>query len=110
MRPMKESGALSDSLGKCSRMGENRWARQAWRGRTSMLPKREWAEMTWADFSASDQGRWIAVLPLAATEQHGPHLPLGVDSFIAEAYLAHAHKLGPAGLPVTFLPIQPIGQ
>jgi creatinine amidohydrolase len=76
----------------------------------AMLPKREWAEMTWADFGAADTARWIAVLPLAATEQHGPHLPLGVDSFIAEAYLARARELVPADLPVTFLPIQRIGQ
>jgi creatinine amidohydrolase len=76
----------------------------------AMLPKREWAEMTWADFGAADTARWIAVLPLAATEQHGPHLPLGVDSFIAEAYLARAREFVPANLPVTFLPIQRIGQ
>jgi creatinine amidohydrolase len=75
-----------------------------------MLPKREWAEMTWADFAAADTAGWIAVLPLAATEQHGPHLPLGVDSFIAEAYLARVRAQIPADLPVTFLPIQWIGQ
>src|SRR5215472_6767871 len=74
------------------------------------LPKREWAEMTWPDFSAADTARWIAVLPLAATEQHGPHLPLGVDSFIAEAYLARVRDLIPADLPVSFLPLQRIGQ
>jgi len=76
----------------------------------AMLPKREWAEMTWADFAAAETARWIAVLPLAATEQHGPHLPLGVDSFIAEAYLARARALVPDDLPVSFLPIQRIGQ
>ena len=75
-----------------------------------MLPKREWAEMTWTDFTASDTARWIAVLPLAATEQHGPHLPLGVDSFIAEAYLSRVRALVPEGLPVSFLPVQKIGQ
>jgi creatinine amidohydrolase len=74
------------------------------------LPKREWSEMTWADFSGGDTSRWIAVLPLAATEQHGPHLPLGVDSYIADAYLARARELIPADLPVTFLPVQRIGQ
>src|SRR5215831_10669543 len=71
------------------------------------LPKREWSEMTWADFTAADTSRWIAVLPLAATE---PHLPLGVDSFIADAYLARVRDLIPADLPVTFLPVQRIGQ
>jgi creatinine amidohydrolase len=76
----------------------------------TMLPKRDWAEMTWADFTPADTAHWIAVLPLAATEQHGPHLPLGVDGFIAEAYLARVRAQLAADLPVTFLPIQWIGQ
>ncbi len=66
--------------------------------------------MIWQDFAGADTARWIAVLPLAAVEQHGPHLPLGVDAFLAEAYLARARKLIPAELPVTFLPLQSIGQ
>ncbi|MGH8322389.1 MAG: creatininase family protein, partial [Steroidobacteraceae bacterium] len=49
-----------------------------------MPQTRFWAEMTWTDFQARDMARTIAVLPLAATEQHGPHLPLGTDSFIME--------------------------
>jgi creatinine amidohydrolase len=65
--------------------------------------------MTWQDFSAADVGRWVAVLPVAATEQHGPHLPLGVDAIIGRAYLARALPLVPAGLPATFLPLQDIG-
>src|SRR5215470_18415025 len=77
---------------------------------TSMLPKRDWTEMTWTDLHGADTSRWIAVLPLAAVEQHGPHLPLGVDSFIAEAYLARVRDLVPADLPVSFLPLQRIGQ
>ena len=74
-----------------------------------MLPKRDWMEMTWHDIADAETGRWIAVLPLAAVEQHGPHLPLGVDSFIAEAYLARVRTLVPDDLPVTFLPVQRIG-
>jgi creatinine amidohydrolase len=74
-----------------------------------MLPKRDWSEMTWQDFGA-DAVEWTAVLPLAATEQHGPHLPLGVDAFIAEAYLARVRMLLPDELPVSFLPVQPVGQ
>ena len=70
--------------------------------------KRDWAEMTWEDFATADSS-WVAVLPLAATEQHGPHLPLGTDSFILEAYLARARKLLPDTLKVSFLPLQPIG-
>ena len=67
--------------------------------------------MTWQDIAGAGEAarRWIAVLPLAAVEQHGPHLPLGVDTFIAEAYLAQVRKILPAPLPVTFLPLQRIG-
>jgi creatinine amidohydrolase len=75
------------------------------------LPKRDWMEMTWQDLAAAGEAtsRWIAVLPLAAVEQHGPHLPLGVDSFIAEAYLSRVFQTLPADLPATFLPLQRIG-
>jgi creatinine amidohydrolase len=75
-----------------------------------MLPKRDWMEMTWQDFAGADTRGWIAVLPLAAVEQHGPHLPLGVDSYIAEAYLARVRPLLPAALPAIFLPVQRVGQ
>src|ERR1700722_10124809 len=74
-----------------------------------MLPKRNWMDMTWPEIAEGDTARWIAVLPLAAVEQHGPHLPLGVDTFIAEAYLERDAKLLPADLPVTFLPWLRIG-
>jgi creatinine amidohydrolase len=73
------------------------------------LPKRDWMEMTWQEIAGAETGRWIAVLPLAAVEQHGPHLPLGVDTFIAEAYLALVRAVLPEDLPVTFLPVQRIG-
>jgi creatinine amidohydrolase len=75
------------------------------------LPKRNWMDMTWQDIAdaGAETVRWIAVLPLAAIEQHGPHLPLGVDTFIAEAYLARVQKILPQELPVTFLPVQRIG-
>jgi creatinine amidohydrolase len=74
-----------------------------------MLPKRDWTEMTWPEVAAGDTARWIAVLPVAAVEQHGPHLPIGVDSYIAEAYIARVLPLIPADLPATFLPVQKIG-
>ena len=52
-----------------------------------MLHTHYWTELAWTDFEALDNSRLIAVLPLAAVEQHGPHLPLGVDHFIMEGYL-----------------------
>ena len=75
----------------------------------STVPPRDWTEIHWPDIARSDAARWIAVLPLAATEQHGPHLPLGTDVMIGEAYLARVHELLPATVPVTFLPLQPVG-
>jgi creatinine amidohydrolase len=74
-----------------------------------VLPKRDWVAMTWQDLAAAETARWIAVLPIAAVEQHGPHLPLGVDAFVAEAYLARARAGLPARLPATFLPMLSIG-
>ena len=76
---------------------------------TRALPKRDWLDMTWQDIAGAKTEGWIAVLPLAAVEQHGPHLPLGVDSYIADAYLERAREMVPDDLPVTFLPIQRIG-
>lgn len=75
---------------------------------TSSVP-RDWTDIHWPDLAGGGCERWIAVLPLAATEQHGPHLPLGTDVMIAQAYLARVRELVPDALPVTFLPIQPIG-
>jgi creatinine amidohydrolase len=75
----------------------------------SSIPPRNWTEIHWPDIGAADAARWIAVLPLAATEQHGPHLPLGTDVMIAQAYLSRVQELLQADCPVTFLPIQPVG-
>lgn len=43
-------------------------------------------QLTWPEIEAQVRaGRRTAVVPLGATEQHGPHMPLAVDSWIAEA-------------------------
>jgi creatinine amidohydrolase len=75
----------------------------------SMTPSRDWTEIRWADASPTDVSRWIAVLPLAATEQHGPHLPVTTDVLIADAYLARARELLPETIPATFLPVETVG-
>jgi len=75
----------------------------------SPVPPHDWTDIHWPDIARSDAARWIAVLPLAATEQHGPHLPLETDIMIGQAYLARVRELLPASIPATFLPIQPVG-
>lgn len=74
-----------------------------------MMPSRDWTEIRWADANPADVSCWIAVLPLAATEQHGPHLPLETDVLIADAYLARVREFLPATIPATFLPVEAIG-
>lgn len=78
------------------------------------LPSKFWADLTSRHFSqlaASDQiNQTVAVLPVAAIEQHGPHLPVSVDTTLVngviEASLVHL----PADLPVLFMPTQQVGK
>jgi creatinine amidohydrolase len=69
-----------------------------------------WAELTTKDFEGLDPEKTIAVLPVAATEQHGPHLPVMTDVAIAEGMLACLKKRLPADLSVLVMPIQSIGK
>src|ERR1700744_1117865 len=72
-------------------------------------PPRDWTAIDWTKVDAATAARWIAVLPLAATEQHGPHLPLETDVLIAQAYLARVREHLSSSAPATFLPIEEIG-
>lgn len=72
-------------------------------------PARYWSDLTTADFSALDTRRTIAVLPVAATEQHGPHLPLSVDTDLVNGIIAAALPHMAPGLPALFLPTQAVG-
>ncbi|MEM6374497.1 MAG: creatininase family protein [Pseudomonadota bacterium] len=54
-----------------------------------------WSEQGRADFAALPENA-IAVLPLGATEQHGPHLPFCVDTTLTEAVLARTTTAAPA--------------
>jgi creatinine amidohydrolase len=66
--------------------------------------------MATTDFAGLDLERVIAVLPVAAIEQHGPHLPLNVDAAINGGIIERVIELLPDDLPVTFLPMMPIGK
>ncbi len=61
--------------------------------------------MTWEEAARLQEGGWLAVLPLGATEAHGPHLPLRTDGVIAEAMSrAGGEILSARGFDVLILP------
>jgi creatinine amidohydrolase len=73
------------------------------------LPSRFWADLCTRDFAQLDPARTIAVLPVAATEQHGPHLPLSVDTVLADGIVAASLPHLSPELSVLFLPTQAVG-
>ena len=77
---------------------------------TETKRRRWWAEFRAAEYCAVDAHATIAVLPLAAIEQHGPHLPVGTDALIAEGMLTTVNSLLPADLDVRILPPQAVGK
>jgi creatinine amidohydrolase len=55
-----------------------------------------WQDCTTADFAGLDAERTVALLPVAAVEQHGPHLPLATDALINEGLVRATLALQPA--------------
>jgi creatinine amidohydrolase len=51
----------------------------------------------------------LAVMPLGATEQHGPHLPSGTDTFAVESIAREAAEIAAEKLPVVLTPALPFG-
>lgn len=76
----------------------------------SRRSSRFWADHTTESIAGMERERLIAVLPLAATEQHGPHLPLSTDTTIVEGIVRAAIPKLPAALPVLFLPTAAVGK
>lgn len=61
---------------------------------------RFWADFTARDFAALERESLVAVLPIGATEQHGPHLPLSVDRAILDGIMrATSAPLSPTSIP-----------
>jgi creatinine amidohydrolase len=69
-----------------------------------------WQDMTTADFVGLDPNTTIALLPLGAMEQHGPHLPISTDATIAESLCIRAAANVSDDITVLVLPTQDIGK
>lgn len=69
-----------------------------------------WADLTAPEFAALDRAGAVAILPIGAIEQHGPHLAMSVDRDLTLAVLTRAlARINPA-LTVLALPVQAIGK
>jgi creatinine amidohydrolase len=75
------------------------------------MPRKIW----WTDFSAPefqnlDPMKTIAILPIAAVEQHGPHLPVGTDTIINQSMMELLAARVPQAMDVRILPVQVVGK
>ena len=75
-----------------------------------MTRRLDWAEYRTTEYADIDPMATIAILPTAAIEQHGPHLPVGTDTMIAEGMLARVRALCPGDLDIRILPVQAVGK
>lgn len=78
------------------------------------LKSRFWSDLSGRDFAllkaSPNIGEVVVVLPVAATEQHGPHLPVSVDTDLVNGIIEAALPYLPDDLPVLFLPTQAVGK
>lgn len=75
-----------------------------------MTRRFDWAEYRFTEYKGIDPEKVIAILPTAAIEQHGPHLPVGVDTMIAEGMLGELRAACPDDLDIRILPVQAVGK
>ena len=69
-----------------------------------------WWDLTTQDFAGLDPERVVAILPVGAVEQHGPHLPVRVDAAINAGIVARAIELMPSDCMALVLPMMPFGK
>jgi creatinine amidohydrolase len=69
------------------------------------LPTRYWQDLPWPAFRDLPANT-VAILPVASIEQHGPHLPVAVDTVIGNGVIARTLAVLPADCPVLVLPTQ----
>jgi creatinine amidohydrolase len=73
------------------------------------MGSRYWQDLTTTDFDGLDPAATVALFPVAAIEQHGPHLPLSTDTVINRAIVSEALKLLPEHATVLVLPTMTVG-
>lgn len=69
-----------------------------------------WGDYTTREFNDINPDSTIAVLPIAAIEQHGPHLPVSTDSTIMHGMLDALIAQTPDDLDIRILPVQSVGK
>lgn len=69
-----------------------------------------WGDYRTTEYASIDPEATIAVLPVAAIEQHGPHLPVSTDTTIMHGMLETAITRLPGDLDIRILPIQAVGK
>jgi creatinine amidohydrolase len=75
-----------------------------------VLKSRWWWDLTTQDFADIDADRAVAILPVGAVEQHGPHLPVRVDAAINAGIITRAVELMPPECPALVLPMMAVGK
>ncbi len=74
------------------------------------MRKLYWGDLTSAEFLALDPQTTIALLPVAAIEQHGPHLAVSTDAVLGEGMLSEVVSRLPEDLSILILPMMSVGK
>jgi creatinine amidohydrolase len=76
----------------------------------ALLSSHWWWDLSTRDFADLDMSEIVAILPVGAVEQHGPHLPVKVDAAINAGIVARAVALMAPDFPALVLPMMPVGK
>lgn len=74
------------------------------------LRSHRWGDLSARDFARLDTSALVAVLPVGAVEQHGPHMPVSVDATVNAGIVEAALARMPADFPALFLPMTAVGK